>query len=74
MAKTKEELNELKKEYETLTAKLSELTEDEFNNVVGGATGDWETITPSGIDAKNQGNYNIYYGNIPLDSDEKLKS
>ena len=36
MAKTKEELNELKKEYEILNNKLKELTEDELEIVVGG--------------------------------------
>ena len=34
--KTKEELNQLKAECETLTAKLNELTEDELNMVTGG--------------------------------------
>ena len=37
MAKTKEELNTLKIEYETLTNKLKELTEDELNIVTGGS-------------------------------------
>ena len=37
MAKTEEELNELKKEYQTLVEQLSELTEEEFENVTGGA-------------------------------------
>lgn len=34
--KTKEELNALKQEYESLTAKLKELSEDELKIVVGG--------------------------------------
>ena len=34
--KTKEELNQLKTEYETLTTKLKELTEDELRQVTGG--------------------------------------
>ena len=34
--KTKEELNVLKKEVETLNKKLAELTEDELKQVVGG--------------------------------------
>lgn len=34
--KTKEELQELKTEYETLNQKLAELTEDELKQVVGG--------------------------------------
>lgn len=36
MAKTQEELNELKKEFEVLTAKLKELTEDELKQIAGG--------------------------------------
>ena len=36
MAKTKEELNLLKIEYETVTNKLKELTEEELNMVTGG--------------------------------------
>lgn len=34
--KTKEELTELKKEYENVKSKLSELSEDELKEVVGG--------------------------------------
>lgn len=36
MAKTNEELNKLKEEYETLTSKLKELNEDELMEVTGG--------------------------------------
>lgn len=36
MAKTNEELNKLKNEYETLNTKLQELTEDELKQVTGG--------------------------------------
>ena len=36
MTKTKEELNKIKEEYETLTVKLKELTEDELKAVTGG--------------------------------------
>ena len=36
MTKTKEELQQLKTEYETLTNKLKELTEEEIQIVVGG--------------------------------------
>lgn len=45
--KTKEELNALKEEVETLNAKLAELTEDELAQVAGGGSletfrkGDW---------------------------------
>ena len=34
--KTQEELKELREEYETLNAKLKELTEDELKMVTGG--------------------------------------
>ena len=38
MAKTKEELNALKEEFETLNKKLVELTEEELSQVMGGKT------------------------------------
>ena len=45
MPKTKEELNQLKNEYESLTSKLKELTEDELIQVTGGITSPWsETL------------------------------
>ena len=45
MPKTKEELKELKEEYETLNNKLQELTEDELKQVTGGNTSPWsETL------------------------------
>ena len=37
--KTKEELNALKEEVETLNKKLAELTEEELTQVTGGKTG-----------------------------------
>ncbi|MBQ0036212.1 MAG: class IIb bacteriocin, lactobin A/cerein 7B family, partial [Firmicutes bacterium] len=37
MAKTKEELNELKQEFEALTFKLKELTDEELKIVTGGS-------------------------------------
>ena len=36
MAKTKEELEQLKKEYQEIKTKLGELTEEEIENIVGG--------------------------------------
>ena len=36
--KTKEELNELKIEYESLSRKLAELTDEELEQVTGGVT------------------------------------
>ncbi len=38
MAKTKEELNALKEEVETVNEKLQELTEEELEQVTGGNT------------------------------------
>ncbi len=45
--KTKEELNELKEEVETLNKKLAELTEEELAQVVGGAG--WGGWAPPGV-------------------------
>ena len=42
MAKTQEELNEIKKECEELGKKLSELTDEELSSVVGGSGGESE--------------------------------
>ena len=42
MAKTKEELNALKEEVETLNKKLAELTEEELKQVTGGDS--WEEV------------------------------
>ncbi|MBQ0035700.1 MAG: bacteriocin [Firmicutes bacterium] len=39
MAKTKEELSQIKKEFETLTTKLKELSEDELKMITGGEHG-----------------------------------
>ena len=50
MAKTKEELNELKIEYESLNEKLKELSDDELKQVTGGNTGLWsETLETAEI-------------------------
>lgn len=40
--KTKEELNELKKECESLSSKLNELSEDELKMVTAGSTSIWD--------------------------------
>lgn len=37
MKKTKEELNQLKSEYETLNTKLKELSDEELKEAVGGS-------------------------------------
>ena len=42
--KTKEELNTLRLEVESLNKKLSELTEDELKQVASGWAGDWRTV------------------------------
>ena len=39
--KTKEELNTLKNEVESLNRKLAELSEDEMNEVAGGGLDEW---------------------------------
>ena len=52
MPKTKEELNTLKQELEKLNNKLSELSEDELKEVIGGSLDDiseLEAIGPTGI-------------------------
>ena len=46
--KTKEELNTLKEEIETLNGKLAELTEEELEQVVGGSFEDLEQKALSG--------------------------
>ena len=40
MAKTKEELNAIKEELETVNSKLQELTEDELKQITGGILSD----------------------------------
>lgn len=46
MAKTEEELTELKAEYEKLRKELAELTEDELKKVTGGTVGQDHGIGP----------------------------
>ena len=46
--KTKEELNALKEEVETLNKKLHELTEEELKQVVGGSLKNYEYTALSG--------------------------
>ncbi len=48
MAKTQEELNQLKTEYKTLNNKLKELTEDELKQVIGGGYGGENTYDENG--------------------------
>ncbi|MCQ2911633.1 MAG: bacteriocin [Clostridia bacterium] len=68
MAKTKEELKELKQEIETLTFKLRELSDDELKEVTGGLGND---IAPKDRDiAMVFQNYALYprmtvYDNLP---------
>ena len=44
MAKTKEELNTIKEEVETLNEKLRELTDEELAQVTGGQDPKWITL------------------------------
>ena len=53
--KTKEELNALKNEVETLNKKLSGLTEDELKQVVGGAVPEIP-----GIERHHYGHVGVY--------------
>ena len=46
MKKSKEELNELKQEYESLASKLSELSKEEIEQIVGGFEFDVEKKNP----------------------------
>lgn len=48
MSKSKEELDALKKEVETVNRKLHELTEEELEKIHGGAFGPdrWEALCP----------------------------
>ena len=64
MAKTNEELNELKNEYESLATKLQELTEDELKQVAGGVDYD---DAKSSITMFHKGDcfININYPNEP---------
>ena len=64
MAKTQEELKELKTEYETLNSKLKELSEDELLLVTGGGVRLYDSICPY----HNIMNY--YECNRPLKSTE----
>ena len=55
--KTKEELNALKEEVETLNQKLAELTEEELGQVSGGI-GNWEDELYWGGKGKTNGTQN----------------
>ena len=80
MAKTKEELNALKEEFETVNKKLVELSEDELKQVTGGNAGsDIEGLRFSGKqvplpEAKSKKEIDGgYAGNIVPDStDEQI--
>ena len=48
MAKTQEELNQLKTEYETLATKLQELNEDELKQITGGEAVKLKLLTRGG--------------------------
>lgn len=61
MPKTKQELNELKKEYEKLSLKLKELSSDELKEVTGG-----ESIFDVPDSNKNNNPYapNFYHNDV----------
>ena len=50
MSKTKEELNEFKKEIEDLNEKCRELTEEELKEVTGGIIDTYQKITGEKLD------------------------
>ena len=65
MAKTQEELNLLKIEYETVTNKLKELNEDELKQITGG-----EDIT--GLDA-NRSNPLFSSTSVNIENDRMMR-
>ena len=65
MAKTKEELDTLKIEYETLNNKLNELTDDELKMVVGGKS--VPNNQEAGPKYSNGSNVRFYLGNNGLE-------
>lgn len=78
MVKTKEELMQLKNEYESLNNKLQNLSKEELDEIVGGYVSSDEygtrpsTQEPIIHGLEIIGPYAV--GGIPLDSDSKLKS
>lgn len=78
MAKTPEELNQLKTEYQTLTTKLQELTEEELNMVIGGheSTANLYFISEElgiGLENDQQYEYHMYKGDINKNFQDKLE-
>ena len=70
MSKSKEELNKLKEEVKTVNEKLKELTEEELEQVTGGATGSLKHFGGEKgfgfIDSK-QGRITTYYPSLSDD-------
>ena len=60
MAKTKEELDQLKKEYEELKNKLRDLSEDEINLITGGSQQQDEQTQADSVEMRTGGD--IYIG------------
>ena len=58
--KTKEELNALKEEVESLNKKLAELSEEELEQVTGGVGNYGKEQNPAEFEHYDDGNY--YYG------------
>lgn len=60
MAKTKEELEQLKKEYEELNNKLRDLSEEEINLITGGSQQQDEQTQADPVEMRTGGD--IYIG------------
>lgn len=78
MAKTKEELNNLKNEIIDINAKLNELSEDELNDVVGGINKADTIIVPAifaeGIESLSMvGGHRFYGSNQEVAANPNLK-
>lgn len=59
MSKTSEELKQLKDEYDSFTAKLKELTENELNIVTGGSSAEDHNLFVSNFDVGVDANVNF---------------
>ena len=70
--KTKEELNKLKIEYESLSRKLAELTDDELEQVTGGGTVVFgENRGPCRIQPEDGGK-DIFARSIPIPKEKTI--
>ena len=68
--KTKEELNALKAEVETLSKKLAELSEDELKEVAGGFDSDYDIVwEKSGDEVEIPSTPGTYHAGITIHDD-----